>query len=296
MQSTNRRGRQGPWLAIPCHLWFVRAMRIAAGDIAINYELEGNGTPLVLTHGLGDSLHFWDGVAPALAAHHALMRWDVRGFGASDKPAGPYSAALFAADLAALLDALGIDRIHLGGLSMGGVIAQRFALDHPDRLRSLILCSTSSEIAAAGTANWQRLADAVERHGFGAGARDASRSFAPSFVASHPEVVAAAGEQTARNDPHAYAAAARAMSDYGWTAALAHVRVPVLILQGLADQLTPPGGSVRMHRALPASRLLMFADTGHSLPLERPQEFTAAVLGFTGGVDAATTLAARPGA
>ena len=74
--------------------------------ITLNYQLDGTGTPLVLTHGLGDSLHFWDGVAPALAAQHELLRWDVRGFGESDKPPGPYSAELFAADLAALLDAL----------------------------------------------------------------------------------------------------------------------------------------------------------------------------------------------
>lgn len=266
-------------------------MRIAAGNITLNYELDGTGTPLVLTHGLGDSLRFWDGVAPALAAQHALLRWDVRGFGESDKPPGPYSAALFADDLAALLDALEIDRVHLGGISMGGVIAQRFALDHADRLRSLVLCSTSSEIGAAGTANWRRLADSIEARGFGAGARDASRSFAASFAAAHPEVVAAAGQQTALNEPRAYAAAARAMSDYHWTAELARVRVPVLILQGLADELTPPGGSVKMQRALPAARLLMFADTGHNLPLERPERFTAAALGFTGGVDAAAALA-----
>ena len=257
----------------------------------INYEIEGTGTPLVLTHGLGDTLHFWDGVAPALAAQHRLLRWDVRGFGDSDKPPGPYSAALFASDLATLLDELAIDRIHLGGISMGGVIAQRFALDHASRVRSLILCSTSSEIGAAGTANWRRLADSIEQRGFGAGARDASRSFSTSFAAAHPEVVAAAGQQTANNDPRAYAAAARAMSDYQWTADLARVRVPVLILQGLADQLTPPGGSVKMHRSLPASRLLMFEDTGHNLPLERQDQFTAALLGFTGGVDAAAILA-----
>jgi 3-oxoadipate enol-lactonase len=267
-------------------------MRVAAGGITLSYELDGSGTPLVLTHGLGDSLHFWDGVAPELAAQHALLRWDVRGFGESDKPPGPYGAALFADDLAALLDALAIDRVHLGGISMGGVIAQRFALDHPQRLRSLILCSTSSEIGPAGTANWRRLADSIEQRGFGAGARDASRSFSPAFAAAHPEVVAAAGQQTASNEPRAYAAAARAMSDYHWTAELARVRVPVLILQGLADQLTPPGGSVRMHRALPASRLLMFDHTGHNLPLEQPARFTAAVLGFSGGVDAAAALAA----
>jgi len=267
-------------------------MRVAAGDIAINYEVEGSGTPLVLTHGLGDDLHFWDDTAATLAEHHTLLRWDVRGFGLSDKPPGPYSPTLLAADLAALLDALHFPSVHLGGLSMGGVIAQRFALDHPQRVRSLLLVSTSSEVGPRGAANWQRLADSIERHGFGDGARDATRSFSPSFAARHPERVTAAGEQTARNDPRAYAAAARAMSDYHWTADLARVRVPVLILQGLADQLTPPGGSVKMHRVFPASRLLMIPDTGHSVPIEQPALFSSALLAFAGGVDAAASLAA----
>jgi len=270
-------------------------MRVAAGEIALNYELEGSGTTLVLTHGLGDTLHFWDNVTPALAAHHAVLRWDVRGFGLSDKPAGPYTPALLAADLAALLDALAIADAHVAGLSMGGVIAQRLALDHPTRVRSLILVSTSSEVGPRGTANWQRLADSIEQRGFGSGARDASRAFSPRFCAAHPEIVAAAGAQTANNDPAAYAAAARAMSDYHWTADLPELRVPVLILQGLADQLTPPGGSVKMQRALPASRLLMVPDTGHSLSIEQPDLFSAALLAFTAGVDGATTLGRRNG-
>ena len=70
------------------------------------------------------------------------------------------------------------------------------------------------------------------------------------------------------------------MSDYHWTAELAALRVPVLILQGLADQLTPPGGSVKMHRALPASRLLMLPDTGHSLPIEQPARFRRCAAGL----------------
>lgn len=266
-------------------------MRANAGDIGIHYEIEGSGTPLVLTHGLGDDLHFWDGVTPMLAQHHTVLRWDVRGFGRSDKPPGPYTPAMLAADLAAVLDDAGVEAAHVGGLSMGGVIAQRLALDFPTRVRSLVLVSTSSEVGPQGMANWQRLADSIERRGFGSGARDASRSFSPGYAAAHPEIVAAAGEQTARNDPHAYAAAARAMSDYHWTAELPRIRVPVLILQGLADQLTPPGGSVKMHRQLPAARLLMIPDTGHSLPIEQPAVFTAALVGFTGGLDGRDLLA-----
>jgi 3-oxoadipate enol-lactonase len=269
-------------------------MRIDVGSITINYDRAGHGTPLVLTHGLGDDLHFWDAVTAPLAEHHTVLRWDVRGFGRSDKPPGPYSAAGLAADLAALLDRLEIDGIHLAGISMGGVVAQRFALDHPRRLRSLVLISTSSEIGARGTANWRRLADAIEQRGFGAGARDASRSFSAGFAARHPEIVAAAGAQTANNDPLAYAAAARAMSAYQWTTELGSVRAPVLILQGLADQLTPPGGSVKMQRALPAARLLMLPDTGHNVPLEQPEFFTAAVLGFTAALDICADLATCP--
>jgi 3-oxoadipate enol-lactonase len=260
-------------------------MRARVGDIELCFESVGEGTPLVLTHGLGNDLTFWDQVVAPLAKSHRVLRWDVRGFGGSDKPAGPYHTTQLAADLAGLLDALGIDRVHLCGLSMGGVIAQRFALDHPKRLRSLILVSTSSEVGPRAVANWQRLADRVEERGFDDRSADATPSFSPEFAATHPELVRALGERVRGNDPRAYAAAARAVSDYSWTAELRRVEVPVLILQGLADRLTPPGGSVLMSRSLPSARLLMIPGAGHFLPLEEPVAFCAAVLAFTGAVD-----------
>ena len=176
---------------------------------------------------------------------------------------------------------------------MGGVIAQRFALDHPPRVRSLVLVSTSSEIGGArpaptGSASPTR----IEQRGFGSGARDASRAFAPGFAAAHPDIVAARRRADRAQRPRRLrgggARHERLPLDRRPRSGPA---VPVLILQGLADQLTPPGGSVKMHRALPASRLLMLPDTGHSLPIEQPTPFTAALLGFTGGVDGCALLA-----
>jgi len=263
-------------------------MRIRAGEIELSYEECGHGTPLVLTHGLGGDLGYWDGFIAALAPHHRLIRWDVRGSGGSDKPPGPYSSTMFADDLAALLDALAIERAHMLGASMGGVITQRFALDHPGRALSLILVSTSSEVGTAAVAAWQRLAALVEANGFGERAADPSRSFAKRFAEEHPEVVRALGDRTRRCDPIAYAAQARAVSDYNWTRELAEVDAPVLILQGLDDQLTPPGGSVKMSRVLPKARLLMVRAGGHNWPLEQPELFCSTVLSFTAGVDLST--------
>jgi len=259
--------------------------RVAVADFSLNYEQEGAGTDLVLIHGLGGDLHGWDADVPVFARHHRVLRPDVRGFGASDKPPGPYSPSLFASDLDGLFAVAGVRDAHVLGISMGGVIAQRFALDFPARVRSLVLVSTSSEVGAQSIAAWRRLADTVEQRGFDARSADASRAFSPAFAARHPEIVATLGRRTAANDRRGYAAGARAVSDYNWTAALSRVTVPTLILQGLDDQLTPPGGSVKMRRALPQARLLMIAEAGHNLPMEQPAVFHNSVLGFTAGVD-----------
>jgi pimeloyl-ACP methyl ester carboxylesterase len=172
------------------------------------------------------------------------------------------------------------------GHSGGGVVAQRLALDFPGRIAGLVLASTSSEVGAKATAAWNRLADAVERKGFGSTDRDPDpRGFAPAFAASHPEVVRTLVEQTRRNDPRAYAASARAFGAYNWTDDLGRVGAPTLILQGLADQMTPPGGSVILSRRIPRSRLVMVPDAGHNLPIEMPTLFTTAILAFLAGLE-----------
>lgn len=254
--------------------------------IHLHYQLTGTRGPLVvLTHGLGGRLEFFAPHVEALARDHRVLTWDLRGAGRSAKPPGPYGPERFAADLAGLLDHVGAARAFVVGHSGGGVVAQRFALDFASRLDGLVLASTSSEVGSKATAAWNRLADAIERNGFGSADRDPDpRGFGPAFAAAHPEVVRALAAETRANDPAAYAASARAFGSYDWTADLGRITAPTLILQGLADQLTPPGGSVILSRGIPRSRLVMVPDAGHNLPIEMPALFTTAILSFLGGL------------
>jgi 3-oxoadipate enol-lactonase len=250
-----------------------------------HYVQEGQGTDLVLIHGLGGSVHDWDTLVPTFSRHHRVLCYDVRGFGNSEKPPGPYPLQLFARDLAQLLQSLQIPAAHIAGISMGGVIAQRFTLDYPDMVRSLTLISTSSEVGEQARAAWEKMATSIEQRGFPAGTSFAERIFAPSFVKANPKAVQDMADRTAANDPQSYAAAARAIGAYNWTADLGRIQVATLILQGLNDALTPPGGSVRMHRGIPRSRLLLIPDCGHVVPLEKPELFTHTVLAFLAGVE-----------
>ena len=260
-------------------------MVITVNDVRLHYEQEGQGTDLILIHGLGMSLRDWDGCTPDLAKHHRVLRVDVRGFGESDKPPGPYSPQLFAGDLAGLVRACQVTRAHVAGISMGGVIAQRFALDFPELVRSLTLISTSSEVSAQARTAWEELAAGVEQRGFAAAAGMADRLHAANFTKAHPERVQNRQRLTAANDPRAFAAAARAVSAFNWTADLKGIQVPALILQGLEDVLTPPGGAVKMNRSLPHSRLLMIPDCGHFVPDEKREVFTNTLLAFLAGID-----------
>lgn len=253
--------------------------------LRFHYEQDGQGSDLVLIHGLGGSLHDWDPFIPDLSRTHRVMRWDVRGFGQSDKPAGPYTAQLFAHDLAGLIRTLGISKAHVAGISMGGVIAQRFTLDYPELVSSLTLISTSSEVSEAAQKAWEKTASIIEQRGFSSNTEAAQRVFAPSFAKNSPQAVQVMAERTATNDPRAYAAAARAIGSYNWTGELGRIQVPTLILQGREDVLTPPGGSVKLSRGIPRSRLLLIPECGHVVPVEKPLLFQQTLLAFLAGVD-----------
>jgi pimeloyl-ACP methyl ester carboxylesterase len=220
-------------------------MRRQLDGLAVNYEVDGQGKTLVLLHGLGGNLDFWAGAVPRLRQHFQVLRVDVAGFGKSDRPEGPYSLELWAEHLAKLLRSLDIERAIIMGLSMGGAIVQRFGLDYPELTEALVILSTSSEVNESRSRWWEARAERIE-----------------SGVEPVPE----------GNDPRAYAAACRAVGRYNMTRDLARITVPVLVMVGEKDTMTPPGGSVIISRNIPGAELHILKDCGHHVFQEKPEE------------------------
>ncbi len=254
------------------------------GDIDVRYEVEGEGpTTLVLISGLADDFHLFDLQMPAfLRAGLRVVRYDNRGIGATSKPAGPYTTAQFAADLKALVDHLGLEAFHLAGISMGGMIAQEYALAHGDDLASVTLACT---YAAPGPfcgrmyALWAEMAPVM---GVATIMRDVALwGFTPEFF----ETGGAALEEVETamrflDQPvPAYLAQLESIRTHDTTARLDRLTTPTLVLAAERDILIPVALSRRLHDALPNSTFTLVPG-GHCCVWEQPEPFAQAILEF----------------
>ncbi|MFI6344329.1 alpha/beta fold hydrolase [Streptomyces sp. NPDC050560] len=240
----------------------------------------GGGVPTVLIHGVGSDLGRWDAVAAALAPYGPVVRYDLRGHGASPRPPGPYTIDDFAADHMALMARLGIRRAHVAGFSLGGLIAQKVALDHPESVDRLVVIS-----AVAGRTPEQREAvrkrlEAVEEGGPGLVADGGARWYTDRFRAEHPEVVRAHLDRFRGNDPAAYAAAFRVLATTDLVDELPGITAPTLVMTGSLDVGSPPAMAEAMHARIAGSRLLIVPGVKHAIFEEAPRTVADAVTGF----------------
>jgi len=255
-------------------------MRIRAGDISLNYELQGKGKTLSLIHGMGNDLSVWEQQVPRWSEHYRVLAYDVRGHGQSDGPPGPYSIQQFAEDHHMLLKALAIGSNFVLGFSMGGVIALQFALDHPEMTDGLIVVSSSSEVSEKAASMYEQMAALIEQRGMQAIAGLENSIFAPEFIQRNPGVVAEYGEKLLRNDPKGYAAAARAVSRYNLTPELGKISCSSLLIVGDKDTTVGVGGSVIMSRRIANSKLVIVPGAGHVIMKESAGTLTNEVLDF----------------
>jgi pimeloyl-ACP methyl ester carboxylesterase len=242
--------------------------------IEIDYQVTGGGRPVILSHGYGATRHMWDGQHAALGDRYQLITWDMRGHGQTVTPDDPaqYSTELTVADTRALLQALGVSRVVVGGLSLGGYMSLAFYLTHPEMVEALVICDSgpgyrNAEARAAWNERAHQRAANLEARGLDA------------FAGRSREVrEALAHHRSAQGLAHA-ARGMLAQADSRVIDGLASIRVPTLIVVGDRDEpfLAP---CQYMAKKIPGARLEMIAGAGHSSNLDEPAAFDRILLDF----------------
>lgn len=241
------------------------------------YDIHGrdDGRPrLALVHSLAMDRSFWDGVVAALADSAAILAYDCRGHGASDKPKGPYRVEGFADDLAELMDHVGWRGAVVAGASMGGCITLAFAQRHPARATAIGLIDSTAWYNAAD--KWEERAATGERGGLGDLIDfQVTRWYTDRFRASHPDVVERNVACFLANDPAAYAATCRMLGACNLEAGLPQMKMPTAILVGDEDYATPPAMAETLHRGIKGSTLTVLKGARHLTPIETPDRVAA---------------------
>lgn len=252
-------------------------------DVRLNWRDEGDaqGAPVVFAHALGLDLTIWDRVLPLLPKGLRLIRYDLRGHGASEVPPGPYSMGALVRDAEALLDRLKVRDCVFVGLSVGGLIAQGLAVKRLDQVRALVLSNTAAKIGTRTI--WDERVAAVRAGGVAALADGVlARWFPPAFRDS-----AEGGHWRARLlacPAEGYAGTAAAIGGADFLTPTSGLRLPVLAIAGSEDGSTPPDLVRELAGLVPGAGFRLIRGAGHLPPIDRPEAFAAALGEFLAGL------------
>jgi 3-oxoadipate enol-lactonase len=257
------------------------------GRVRLYYEVIGPSgtTPLVLLRGLGRTVRHWGKLLDLLADRVRVVVLDNRGVGRSSAPLPPYDTGVMASDVACVLDHAKIASAAVFGLSLGGMVAQKFALLYPERASKLVLgCTRAGGGSGRPTSllTVMRLGAALALPEARALAHTASVVLAPEFLAKNPDVVAE-WQRIAREQPtrrRGYLGQIGAALRHDASRELGRLRVPTLVVSGDADRLIDVENSQELARLIPGARLEILKGAGHDLPVERPKELAALLTEF----------------
>lgn len=259
-------------------------MFVKAGDINVHVRIDGRegSPPLVLLHSLGTDNRVWDEQVSELARGFRVIRPDMRGHGLTEATAGDYTMPQLAQDVAAVLDALGVGPAIIGGISIGGMIAQQFAVLHPGRTEALILCDTAMAIPPPET--WRERVATIREKGIGA-VEDSvlARWVTPGFLDAPP---ARGLRAMLRGTSVAgYTGCAMAIAGANLTPTTRRLKLPALVIVGDGDVSTPVSSAQALMTALveagsPNVRFAVVENAAHIPTLERPIQVNDAILEF----------------
>jgi 3-oxoadipate enol-lactonase len=252
--------------------------------INIAHELGGAGTTMVMIHGAQGDQTMFAGLAATFRPRFKVLTFDQRGSGLSDKPDMPYSVAMLADDTAALMDHVGFADAHIIGVSMGGMIAQEFALRHARKVRSLVLgCTTPGgpkSIRATGLATNAYSTKEISAEDRGRALAEAA--FTKGYLASHPELISLMVEQRRQRpiDPVGFARRLEALQTFDTYDRLPQIKCPTLVITGKDDALIPWDNSRLIAGRIPGAQLRILEPAGHCFWLEQPEQSHEAIEHF----------------
>jgi len=234
---------------------------------------------LVLSNSLGSDLSMWDPQAAPLTEQLRVLRYDTRGHGQSNAPAGPYTLDMLAGDAKGLLDALDVREAHWIGISMGGMIGQTLALKHPGLLQSLVLADTTSRNPPEAWPMWKERIEVAEAKGMEATVESTlARWFTEPYRKARPDRIQPIADMIRATPVAGYVGCCHAIPKIDLTARLKEIRVPVLAITGVEDVAAP--GTRAIHENLPGSELVVIPSASHISNVEQPEAFNQAITRF----------------
>jgi 3-oxoadipate enol-lactonase len=260
----------------------MRFLTLGRDTFHVEADLIEGAPTVVCIHPLGAGLSVFDEVAARLAAAGVgCLRYDLRGHGFSDLGEAPRTADDHAADLANLMELAGVTRATICGVSVGGLVAQALYRARPDLVDRLLLACTGAKIGTAES--WNQRMEAARGQGVGSIAESIlQRWFSPSDYANGGGLVALCRNMLRSTSGEAYAATCAVLRDSDLTEALSAISAPTLCVAGEFDASTPPDFVRGMHERISGSKFLLLEGAGHVAPLQAPQAFADALLGFMG--------------
>jgi 3-oxoadipate enol-lactonase len=256
-------------------------MRIKANGINFNYRIDGpDDAPwLVLSNSLATNLSLWDAQVAELNRSFRILRYDQRGHGGTDAPAGRYTFDLLFDDAIALFDALSIERAHFAGISMGGVTALGLAKNHADRIDRIVVCDAGAGSTPVTSQQWEeRIAIAREQGMEALVEPTLARWFPPQIVTANPPYLDKVREMIRTTPVNGFIVCAAALANYDIRPGLDRLDRPALFIVGAQDATVP--GMREMHAAVRGAAYVELDPAGHISNLDQPEKFTRAMRDF----------------
>jgi 3-oxoadipate enol-lactonase len=244
----------------------------------------GEGAPVLLVHGMGGDHTVWNGVLPSLGERFRVLAPDLRGHGRSPTPDGStFLLDELTQDLEVLLSRRGIDSVHLVGMSAGGFLALKWAIERPEKLRSVALVSTAAQCDGHTRAIAQHWAEVYRDQGYDAYVmRMLKDLYYPEWLEQHLDVIDQALESMRNRDLRGAVQWGLSLRTFDVRAQLGRIRVPTTVAHGMDDRVIDPSHARLVRQAIPGTDLKLYPYVGHMLPVERPDEVGALLADWVG--------------